>query len=49
MTALGLIVVCGLLAIVYGVWAIWSVMQANAGSAKCRRLPPPYAKARRRT
>ena len=31
MTALWLIIVCGLLAIVYGVWAIWSVMQADAG------------------
>src|SRR5476649_1063080 len=38
MTALGLIVVCGLLAIVYGVWAIWSVMQANAGSAKMQEI-----------
>ncbi len=38
MTALVLIVVCGLLAIVYGVWAIWSVMQANAGSAKMQEI-----------
>ncbi len=38
MTALILIVVCGLLAIVYGVWAIWSVMQANAGSAKMQEI-----------
>ena len=38
MTALGLIVACGLLAIVYGVWAIWSVMQANAGSAKMQEI-----------
>src|ERR1700694_1249037 len=38
MTALMLIVVCGLLAIVYGVWAIWSVMQANAGSAKMQEI-----------
>src|SRR6202521_982806 len=38
MTALGLIVVCGLLAIVYGIWAIWSVMQANAGSAKMQEI-----------
>ena len=34
MTALGLIVACGLLALVYGVWAIWSVMQADPGSAQ---------------
>ncbi|HXF88652.1 MAG TPA: sodium-translocating pyrophosphatase [Xanthobacteraceae bacterium] len=38
MTALGLIIVCGLLAIVYGVWAIWSVMQANAGSEKMQEI-----------
>ena len=38
MTALGLIVVCGLLAIVYGIWAIWSVMQPNAGSAKMQEI-----------
>src|SRR5471030_3319286 len=38
MTALGLIVACGLLAIVYGVWAIWSVMQADAGSAKMQEI-----------
>jgi K(+)-stimulated pyrophosphate-energized sodium pump len=38
MTTLGLIIVCGLLAIVYGVWAIWSVMQANAGSEKMQEI-----------
>src|SRR5262245_52802988 len=38
MTALGLIVVCGLLAIVYGIWAIWSVMQANPGSQKMQEI-----------
>src|SRR3984893_3223633 len=38
MTALTLIVVCGLLAIVYGVWAIWSVMQANAGSQRMQEI-----------
>src|SRR5882762_2305638 len=38
MTALGLIVVCGLLAIVYGIWAIWSVMSADAGSAKMQEI-----------
>ena len=38
MTALGLIIVCGLLAIVYGIWAIWSVMQADAGSARMQEI-----------
>ncbi|MEX2035933.1 MAG: sodium/proton-translocating pyrophosphatase, partial [Xanthobacteraceae bacterium] len=38
MTALAVIVACGLLAIVYGIWAIWSVMQADAGSAKMQEI-----------
>src|SRR6266852_2179742 len=38
MTVLWLIIVCGLLAIGYGVWAIWSVMQADAGSAKMQEI-----------
>src|SRR5665213_2337266 len=38
MTALGLIVVCGLLAIVYGIWAIWSVMQADPGNARMQEI-----------
>jgi K(+)-stimulated pyrophosphate-energized sodium pump len=38
MTALGLIVLCGLLAIVYGIWAIWSVMQSDAGSQKMQEI-----------
>src|SRR6202163_495058 len=38
MTALWLIVLCGLLAIVYGIWAIWAVMQADPGSAKMHAL-----------
>ena len=38
MSALGLIIACGLLAIVYGIWAIWSVMQADAGSAKMQEI-----------
>ena len=38
MTALGLIIACGLLAIVYGIWAIWSVMQADAGSARMQEI-----------
>jgi K(+)-stimulated pyrophosphate-energized sodium pump len=38
MTALWLVVGCGLLAIVYGIWAIWSVMQADPGSAKMQEI-----------
>src|SRR5437879_5280530 len=38
MTALGLIIACGLLAIVYGIWAIWSVLQADAGSARMQEI-----------
>jgi K(+)-stimulated pyrophosphate-energized sodium pump len=38
MTALWVVVACGLLSIVYGVWAIWSVMQADAGSAKMQEI-----------
>src|ERR1041384_8745561 len=38
MTALGLIIVCGLLAVVYGIWATWSVMQADPGSAKMQEI-----------
>jgi K(+)-stimulated pyrophosphate-energized sodium pump len=38
MTVLWAIVGCGLLAIVYGVWAIWSVMQADPGSAKMQEI-----------
>jgi K(+)-stimulated pyrophosphate-energized sodium pump len=38
MTALWVIIACGLLAIVYGAWATWSVMQASAGSAKMRQI-----------
>ena len=38
MTALGLIIACGLLAIVYGIWAIWSVMQADPGNAKMQEI-----------
>ncbi len=33
-----LIVVCGLLAIVYGVWAIQSVLAADAGSARMQEI-----------
>ncbi len=38
MTALWLIVGCGLLAIVYGIWAIQSVMAADAGSQKMQEI-----------
>ena len=38
MTALGLIVVCGLIAIAYGIWAITSVMSADAGSDKMQEI-----------
>jgi K(+)-stimulated pyrophosphate-energized sodium pump len=36
--ALGLIILCGLLAVAYGVWATWSVMQADPGSAKMQEI-----------
>ncbi len=36
MSALNVIVGCGLLAVLYGIWAIYSVMQADAGSPKMR-------------
>ena len=38
MTALWVIIACGLLAIVYGVWATMSVMKADAGSAKMQEI-----------
>ena len=38
MTTLGLIIACGLLAIVYGIWAIWSVMQADPGNARMQEI-----------
>jgi K(+)-stimulated pyrophosphate-energized sodium pump len=38
MTALWVIIACGLLSIVYGVWATWSVMQADAGSKKMQEI-----------
>ena len=34
MTSLGLIIACGVLAIVYGIWAITSVLAADAGNAR---------------
>jgi K(+)-stimulated pyrophosphate-energized sodium pump len=38
MTALWVIIACGLLAIVYGAWATWSVMQAPAGNKKMQDI-----------
>ncbi|GIK82159.1 MAG: sodium-translocating pyrophosphatase [Pseudorhodoplanes sp.] len=38
MTALWVIIACGLLAVVYGAWATWSVMQADAGSKKMQEI-----------
>ena len=38
MTALGLIIACGLLAIVNGIWAIWSVLQADAGNPRMQEI-----------
>jgi len=38
MTALWLIIGCGLVAIVYGVWAIQSVMASDAGSQKMQEI-----------
>jgi K(+)-stimulated pyrophosphate-energized sodium pump len=38
MTALVLVIVCGLLSIAYGVWAIRSVMAADAGNARMQEI-----------
>jgi K(+)-stimulated pyrophosphate-energized sodium pump len=38
MTVLSVIIACGLLAIVYGIWAIASVMRADPGSAKMQEI-----------
>jgi K(+)-stimulated pyrophosphate-energized sodium pump len=38
MTALWLIVLCGLLSIAYGVWATMSVLQSDAGSARMQEI-----------
>jgi K(+)-stimulated pyrophosphate-energized sodium pump len=38
MSALWLIILCGLLAILYGIWAISSVMNADAGSKKMQEI-----------
>jgi K(+)-stimulated pyrophosphate-energized sodium pump len=38
MTALWVIIACGLLSIVYGIWATASVMKSDAGSAKMQEI-----------
>ena len=38
MLPLTLIIACGLLSIAYGVWAIQSVMAADAGNARMREI-----------
>src|SRR5262245_42240547 len=38
MTALRVIIACGLLAVLYGVWAIQSVMASDAGNAKMQEI-----------
>src|SRR6266545_7432193 len=43
MTALWLIVLCGVLAIVYAVWAIRSVLAADAGSARMQEIAAAVA------
>jgi K(+)-stimulated pyrophosphate-energized sodium pump len=43
MTALWLIVLCGALAIVYAIWAISSVMKADAGNARMQEIAAAVA------
>ncbi len=43
MTTLWVIIACGLLSIVYGVWATVSVMKADAGSAKMQEIAAAVA------
>ena len=38
MSPLWSIILCGCLAIVYGIWAISSVMNADAGSARMQEI-----------
>jgi K(+)-stimulated pyrophosphate-energized sodium pump len=38
MTALWVIIACGLLAVLYGIWAIQSVMASDAGNAKMQEI-----------
>ena len=46
MTALWLIVLCGVLAIVYAVWAIRSVLAADAGNARMQEIAAAIARGR---
>jgi len=43
MTALWVIIACGLLSIVYGIWATMSVLKADAGSAKMQEIAAAVA------
>ena len=43
MTALWVIIACGALSIVYGVWAIQSVMAADAGSQRMQEIAAAIA------
>src|SRR5712691_8330475 len=43
MTALWLIVLCGVLAIVYAIWAIRSVLAADAGNARMQEIAAAVA------
>ena len=43
MTALWAIIGCGLLSIVYGIWAIQSVMSADAGNQKMQEIAAAIA------
>src|SRR5256885_17197697 len=43
MTALWAIIGCGALSIVYGIWAIQSVMSADAGSQRMQEIAAPIA------
>lgn len=43
MTALWAIIACGLLSIVYGIWAIKSVMSSDAGNAKMQEIAAAIA------
>jgi len=38
MTVLGVIIACGLLSILYSIWATWSVMRADPGSPKMQEI-----------
>ena len=49
MTALWLIVLCGLLSIVYAIWATVSVMKSDAGNARMQEIAAAVLKARRHT